>query len=95
MSEVLKIVQDQTLTYHQQVKALASYAESTDHTIVYSDEIIKAKNEGILCDLNEGNLPYRPRYIIPDYQQLLDKGSEFLQLEPATDLWEACNKMIY
>ena len=94
MSEVLKIVQDQTLTYHQQVKALASYAESTDHTIVYSDEIIKAKNEGILCDLNEGNLPYRPRYIIPDYQQLLDKGSEFLQLEPATDLWEACNNLL-
>ena len=94
MKEVLNIVKDETLTYHQQVLALARLAESMNHTLVYPEEVIKAKEERILCDLNEGNLPYRPRYIIPNYQQLIDKGSEFLQLEPATDLWEACNNLL-
>lgn len=94
MEAVLNIVKDQTLTYHQQLLALARLAENMDHTLDYGEEIIKAMNEGIICDLNEGNLPYRPRYIIPNYQQLLDKGSKFLQLEPATDLWEACNNLL-
>lgn len=94
MEEVLKIVQDSTLTYHQQLLALARLAENMDHTLKYSDELIQAKNEGIICDLNEGNLPYRPRYIIPDYQILMDKGSEFLQLDKPNDLWEACNHLL-
>ena len=58
MEEVLKIVQDETLTYHQQLLALARLAENFDHTIKLSDELVKAKEEGIICDLGEGNLPY-------------------------------------
>ncbi len=88
-SEILKIVQHPTLTYSQQVLALARLAESYDHTIELSDAFIKAKQDRIICDLNEGNLPYRPRYIIPDYALFMKQGSKALQLDPPTDLWEA------
>ena len=33
-------------------------------------------------DLAEGSAPYRPRYILPDYERFLKNGSEFLQLDP-------------
>ena len=91
---VLNVVKDKTKTYSQQVLALAQLAEGEDRTIDYSKEFLKAKEEGIICDLNEGKLPYRPRYICPDYKLLLEKGSEFLNLEPALDLYEACNNLL-
>ena len=91
MSEALNIVKDTTLTYNQELLALARLGESTDNTIVFSDEYYEAKQAGALCDLNEGKLPYRPRYICPDYDLLFKKGCEFLELEPPTDLLEAIN----
>lgn len=94
MSDVTKIICDTTLTYHQQLLALARLAESYDHTIKLSDELIKAKEDRVICDLNEGNTPYRPRYIIPDYSILMEKGSKFLDLNPPQDLWEACNSLL-
>lgn len=95
MSDVTKIISDPTLTYHQQLLALARLAESYDNTLQLSDELIKAKEvDRVICDLNEGKAPYRPRYIIPDYSILMEKGSEFLQLDPPQDLWEACNSLL-
>ena len=38
MSDILNIIADETLTYHQQVLALARYAENTDHTLALSPE---------------------------------------------------------
>ena len=93
-SEALKIAEDVTLTYNQQMIALAKLGENTDDTIKLSDEYYKAKEEGILCDLNEGVMPIRPRYICPDYALLLKKGSEFLNLKPAEDLLDACNNLL-
>lgn len=89
MSEVTKIVQDVTLTYYQQVVALARLAENSDNTISYNPAYLQAVKDRRLCDLNEGKLPYRPRYIIPDYQILMDKGSKFLDILPPKDIWEA------
>lgn len=94
MKEVMAIIQDETLTYSQQLLALARLAENMDHTIELAPELVKAKEEGIICDLGEGNAPYRPRYICPRYQLLLDKGSKFLDLEPAHDLYEALNNLL-
>ena len=91
MSDALNIVKDTTLTYSQQLLALARLAENTDHTIEYSKEYLEAKASGALCDLNEGAMPYRPRYICPDYDLLFEKGCAFLELEPPTDLLEAIN----
>ena len=91
MSEALNIIQDPTLTYRQELIALARLGESTDDSLRYSDEYYEAKKKGALCDLNEGIMPYRPRYICPDYDLLFEKGCEFLELDPPTDLLEAVN----
>jgi len=94
MSEVTRIVEDRSLTYYQQLTALARLAESKDTTINYDPEYRKAIAEHCLCDLNEGVLPYRPRYIIPRYELLMEKGSEFLGLDVPRDIWEATNALL-
>jgi len=91
---VKAIVTNTALTYSQEVSALASLAENEDRTLDYGSEWYKAYNEEILCDLGEGVLPYRPRYVIPDYSKLIKNGSEFLNLEPAEDLYEALNNLL-
>ena len=91
MSEALRIIQDPTLTYRQEVLALARLGESTDTSLRYSDAYYAAKKKGALCDLNEGVMPYRPRYVCPDYELLFAKGCDFLQLDPPKDLLEAVN----
>ncbi len=91
MSEALNIIKDETLTYRQELIALARLGESTDDTLSYSNAYYEGKAKGALCDLNEGRMPYRPRYICPDYELLFKKGCEFLELEPPKDLLEAVN----
>ncbi len=91
MSDALNIIQDPTLTYKQELLALARLGESTDDSLRYSDAYYEAKKKGALCDLNEGVMPYRPRYICPDYDLLFKKGCAFLSLEPPKDLLEAVN----
>ena len=91
MSQALEIIKDPTLTYKQELLALARLGESSDTTLRYSDEYYIAKEKGALCDLNEGVMPYRPRYICPDYKLLFEKGCEFLELDPPKDLLEAIN----
>ena len=91
MGRALEIIKDPTLTYHQELIALAQLGESTDRSLRYSDAYYEAKEKGALCDLNEGVMPYRPRYICPDYELLFRKGCRFLELDPPTDLLEAVN----
>ncbi|MBQ2510415.1 MAG: DUF3029 family protein, partial [Erysipelotrichaceae bacterium] len=93
MSEALKIIQDPTLTYKQELLALARLGESTDDSLRYSDAYYEAKKKGALCDLNEGVMPYRPRYICPDYELLFREGCKFLELDPPKDLLEAVNAL--
>lgn len=94
MNDVLKIITDESLTYNQQLLQLARLGESLDHTIARSPELKKAMKDGIICDLGEGNAPYRPRYICPDYSILMKSGCTFLALPKPTDLWEACNSLL-
>ena len=91
MSEALNIIKDPTLTYNQELIALAKLGENSDDTIQFSEEYKKAFQERALCDLGEGRMPYRPRYICPDYELLFEKGCEFLELDPPKDLLEAVN----
>ena len=93
MSDALNIIQDPTLTYKQELLALARLGESTDDSLRYSDAYYEAKRKGALCDLNEGVMPYRPRYICPDYALLFEKGCRFLELDPPKDLLEAVNAL--
>lgn len=94
MSQAFEICKDVTLTYDQQLKALARIGESTDDTLPITEEFRIAREKGIICDLNEGCMPFRPRYICPDYSVLMKKGCKFLNLTPPTDIWEACNSLL-
>ena len=49
----------------------------------------EALEKRVICDMYEGNAPYRPRYVLPDYPKALRQGSQFLELPPPTDLDEA------
>lgn len=94
MGDILSIIKDSTLTYEQKVLSLAKAAENTINVLNISREAQKYRNEGIICDLFEGNAPYRPRYIVPDYEKFLKKGSEFLGLKAPKDIWEAINSLL-
>lgn len=94
MNRVLEILNDKSLTYSQQVKNLAAYAESTVDVLNVDKETKKLIDDGTICTLFEGNAPYRPRYIIPDYQKLMDNGCGFLNLDKPNDIWEATNNLL-
>lgn len=74
MNRVLDILKDRSLTYHQQIKDLAAYAESTIEVLNIDDETKKLIDEGCICTLFEGNAPFRPRYIIPGLFFTYGKG---------------------
>lgn len=86
---VSRTVADQTLTYRQRLHRLAGIAEEALDPPTVSDACREAQANGVICDLAEGNGPYRPRYVLPDYAVALRQGSSFLELDPPRDLDEA------
>ena len=52
-----------------------------------------ALDDGVICDMFEGNAPYKPRYVLPDYAKFLAQGSEWLELEPAKDVDDALSML--
>ena len=94
MNNILQIIKNGTLTYEQKVLALARAAEDSLNVLNITSDTQKLREEGIICDLFEGHAPYRPRYIVPDYEKFMKNGSEFLDLKPATDIWEATNNLL-
>ncbi|MEA4826019.1 MAG: YjjI family glycine radical enzyme [Clostridium sp.] len=94
MNNILNIIKDKVLTYEQKVLNLAREAENSLDVLNISKEVQEYRNEGIICDLNEGLAPYRPRYIAPDYEKFIKNGSKFLGLEPPKNIWEATNNLL-
>ena len=94
MDRVLEIIKDESLTYHQQVKALSYFAESVIEPLNVDEETKKLIEEEVLCTMFEGNAPYRPRYVIPDYSKLMENGCKFLELDKPEDIWEATNSLL-
>lgn len=94
MNNILSLIKDTTLTYEQKVLSLAREAENSINVMNISKEAQEYREEGIICDLFEGNAPYRPRYIVPDYEKFMKNGSEFLGLKPPKDIWEAVNSLL-
>ena len=88
MSDIYDLVTSRQLTYEQKVVALAHAAEDTLSVLNISERTRYYMEKGVICNLNEGNAPYRPRYIMPDYAKAVRQGVRFLQLEPPTDLDE-------
>ena len=83
------VVDDPALTYRQRMQRLAVLAENSLAPPPVSAECAEALEKRVICDLYEGNAPYRPRYVLPDYATFLRQGSTFLELGPARDLDEA------
>ena len=88
------VVEDPVLTYRQRLQRLAALAEDALAPPPVSDACAAALQKRIICDLFEGNAPYRPRYLLPDYARLLRDGSSFLELAPPTDLDEALTTLL-
>lgn len=96
--QVLGIIKNPTLTHEQKVCNMASAADSLLEVLDLPEGLHELLSPGIeekcICDLFEGHAPMRPRYIIPDYEKFMKEGSEFLQLEPPKDLYEALNNLL-
>jgi YjjI family glycine radical enzyme len=88
------VVDDPALTYRQRMLRLAALAENTLEPPPVSAACAEALEKRVICDLYEGNAPYRPRYNLPDYAKLLRDGSAFLELAPARDLDEALTHLL-
>ncbi len=94
MNNILNIIKSKNLTFEQKVISLSKEAENSINVLKISEKTKDYLNRGIICDLFEGNAPFRPRYIVPDYEKFMKEGSIFLGLEPATNIWEATNNLL-
>lgn len=94
MNSILNVIKNRILTYEQKVLSLAREAENLLNVLNIDEEVQEYRDEGIICDLFEGNAPYRPRYIVPDYEKFMKRGSELLGLKPPQDIWEATNNLL-
>ncbi len=93
--EVLNTINNKALTYEQQTYRLAKIAENAvDYPVAKDDEFYNMYESLEICDLDEGHAPYAPRYILPDYEKLLNEGSEFLRLKPSKTLKEALTNLL-
>lgn len=74
------------MNYHQKLNSLCHEAENSLDVLCESDKWKYYYNGGGLCDMNEGNAPYRPRYIMVDFDKFVKQGSKFLKIDPPKTL---------
>lgn len=77
LENIRETVENPKYTYRQRVTALANLAENLLDPPPVRKECQDALDARIICDMYEGNAPYRPRYLLPDYKKVLDRGSVF------------------
>jgi YjjI family glycine radical enzyme len=94
MNPILKIIKDTGLSYEQMVTSLAKEAENSIMPLNLDEDTKKWIEDGIICDLFEGNAPYRPRYIVVDFEKFMEQGSNFLELKKPEDIWEATHNLL-
>lgn len=91
---ILETIKCNSLTYEQKIITLARLAENSLNVLNKSEKLKEYMEKNIICDLMEGEAPYRPRYIVPDYDKFMKQGSEFLGLDTPTNIWEAVNNLL-
>ncbi len=79
-------IRDRGLSYRQKAAALARLGEERIAPLHISRRTEELRSARVVCDLMEGPAPWRPRYILPDYEAYFRKGSEFLRIEAPRDL---------
>lgn len=90
-TKIKSIITDSTLSPKQKSAFLALEAEAIVDYMPISEATLQAKNAGIICDMFEGNAPFKPRYVLPDFAKFLRQGSQYLELEPAETFDDALN----
>lgn len=85
------IITDANLSAKQKSQYLALEAEASLPYLDIDSKTQQAIDAGILCDMFEGHAPFKPRYVLPDYAKFLSQGSEYLELNAATNFDEALN----
>ena len=88
------ITNDETLSPAQKAHYLAVEAENLLPYPALDAETQEALDERVICDMYEGNAPYRPRYVLPDFSVVLKNGSEYLELPRPETLDEAINTLM-
>ena len=89
LRDIRQMVTNTKYTYRQRVAGLANLAENLLEPPVVGSQCAAALEKRIICDMYEGNAPYRPRYLLPDYSKALQNGSIFLEIPRACDLDDA------
>ena len=84
-----ELVRDGALGYDQKLRRLAALATEAVAYPTLSSPCREALDKRVICDMYEGNAPYTPRYVLPDYQLALSNGSAHLELDPPTNLDDA------
>jgi YjjI family glycine radical enzyme len=84
-----ELVRDRALGYDQKVRQLAALATDALAYPDVSEPCREALDKRIICDMFEGNAPYAPRYVLPDYELAMRHGLDFLELPPPGDLDDA------
>lgn len=86
MNRYIDIITSERLTYDQKVLRLAQAAENDGCPFPVPDEFRYFYEREALCDMNEGKAPYRPRYVLADFERFVRNGSSFLRLDPPDTL---------
>lgn len=76
-------------TYEQKVLDLAHCAENQLNVIPLDERTIHYFSTGAINDLFEGHAPYRPRYVMVDFERFMKQGSKFLRINPPKTFDEA------
>ncbi len=87
--EIYNVITAKDLTYEQKLKNLAGLAEDELEVLSIPEKTKYYFSTGAINDLFEGHAPYRPRYVMPDYEKYLKNGSQFLRMKPVHTLDEA------
>ena len=92
-ARIKEIIADPKLTYPQRLIELAKAAENLPAPVPLSEDARWFVEKEVVFDMGEGNAPYRPRYVLPDYDLFMKQGSKFLMLEPPKDIWDAVSNL--
>ncbi len=83
------LVTSRALGYDQKLRRLAALATTALPYPELSPLCAEALAARVICDMYEGNRPFAPRYVLPDYAKALRQGVAHLELEPPTTLDDA------
>lgn len=88
-AEAEQLVTSRAIGYDQKLRRLATLADNALPYPELSPLCAEALEARVICDMYEGNRPFTPRYVLPDYAKALRQGVAYLELEPPTTLDDA------